>query len=144
MMFPGWDLVLVLHDPTLLSHGHTLRFRMVINLHLVAHLNVLVLSLFELALGVSIQLVIGFVLEVNTAILGHLVFLDDDGAVQLAFNFHAAVDSGVGNAGLFGKFIGAIFLFVGDLIGLRLLGWEFGRGRGLGVPVIVIVSMGVW
>ena len=110
---------------------------MVINLHLIAHLDVLILSLLELALGFAVQLIVGLVLKVNTAVFGHLVLLDDDGAVWLAFDLHAAVDSGVGNAGLFGKFVGAVLFLVGDLVGLGLLGREFGRGRSLGVPVVI-------
>lgn len=140
MVLPVWSLVLVLDDPTLLSHGHTLLLGVIVDLHLITHLDVLVLSLLELTLALTVQLVLGFVLEIDTAIFGHLVFLDNDGAVWLALDFHAAVGGGVDDAGLLGEFISTIFLFVGDLVGFGLLGWEFGRGRGLRVPVIELLA----
>ena len=135
-----WRLVLLLHNPTLLGHGHTLLLGVVIDLHLVTHLDVLILALFKLALGVAVQLVIGFVFEVDTAIFGHFVFLDDDGTVWLALDFHAAVGSGVDDAGLFCELIGAVLLFVGDLVGFGLFGRELGGSGGFGIPVVIVLA----
>jgi hypothetical protein len=36
---------------------------------------------------------------------------------------------------LFAKLFGAVLILVGDEVGLRLLGREFGWGRSLGIPV---------
>lgn len=51
------------------------------------HIIVLILFLFELPLGVvfTVQLVLGFVLDVDATVFGHSVFLGNDGSIRRAF-----------------------------------------------------------
>lgn len=92
------------------------------------------------------ELIFAFVLEIDTSVLGHLLFLCRLGAFDtghLSITTSSSGDSlaigltcssGILLFGFLGKLFSTVLLIVGLYIGLGLLRGEFGGRRGFGIP----------
>lgn len=122
--------------------------RLIVDLHVISlHGVALSLALILLDLLVTLSLNVNATVDGNLVVIGTVLSLALNLAVGILNTIHGrvlvdgtiAVSSGGTSVGQFLFFLGEFFgtvLFLFDEVGLRLFGREFGRGRGLGVPIV--------
>lgn len=140
------EISLMSHDLGRLRLGRLLGF---VNVHGVIIVGRSLALAFRCALFL-LEFVFALVLEVDTALireLGFFLAVLDAGHLRVLFGCRFTVRLGSSLGSLFYcvllSFVCAVFLLVGDQVGLGLLGRELGRCRGLGIPALIslIIAM---